>query len=117
MKRAAASMVSVARLNEKTGEISCCFASSLYEVLPNASFKGFTGTPIVRVDRDRASIGKPAVPDRSLPLPQRSQPGSADVDGGGTPVSAPLCFSLLTFPVSPEHSRSERCFRPGNAAT
>ena len=39
-----------AKVNVKTGEISYGFASNLREALPNASFIGFTGTPIELVD-------------------------------------------------------------------
>ncbi|MCS5694367.1 type I restriction endonuclease subunit R [Cyanobium sp. FGCU-6] len=38
------------KVNVKTGEISYGFASNLREALPNASFIGFTGTPIELVD-------------------------------------------------------------------
>jgi type I restriction enzyme R subunit len=39
-----------AKLNEKTGEMSYGFASNLRDALPNASFIGFTGTPIEQTD-------------------------------------------------------------------
>ncbi len=35
-----------AKLDEKTGEIAYGFANYIREALPNASFIGFTGTPI-----------------------------------------------------------------------
>ena len=37
-------------MNEKTSEMSCSFASTLRDALPNASFFGFTGTPIEKTD-------------------------------------------------------------------
>ena len=45
-----------AKLNRKTGEISYGFAKYLRDALPNASFIGFTGTPIEKDD-----INTPAV--------------------------------------------------------
>jgi type I restriction enzyme R subunit len=38
------------KMNEKTGEMSYGFASNLRDALPNASFIGFTGTPIEQTD-------------------------------------------------------------------
>ena len=38
------------KVNEKTGEVSCGFARNLRDALPNASFIGFTGTPIKKKD-------------------------------------------------------------------
>ncbi len=38
------------KVNEKTGEMSYGFASNLRAALPNASFIGFTGTPIEKTD-------------------------------------------------------------------
>ena len=37
-------------MNAKTGEMSYGFASNLRDALPNASFIGFTGTPIEKTD-------------------------------------------------------------------
>jgi type I restriction enzyme R subunit len=45
-----------AKLNVKTGEISYGFASNLREALPQASFIGFTGTPIELVDANTRVI-------------------------------------------------------------
>jgi len=45
-----------ARLNRKTGEIAHGFAKYLRDALPNASFIGFTGTPIEKED-----VNTPAV--------------------------------------------------------
>ncbi len=39
-----------AKLNKKTGEVSYGFAKYMRDALPNASFIGFTGTPIERDD-------------------------------------------------------------------
>ncbi len=45
-------------MNEKTGEMSYGFASNLRDALPNASFIGFTGTPIEQTDANtRAVLG------------------------------------------------------------
>jgi type I restriction enzyme R subunit len=44
------------RLNEKTGEISYGFASNLRDALPNASFIGFTGTPIEQADANTRAV-------------------------------------------------------------
>ncbi len=38
------------KVNEKIGDMSYGFASNLRETLPNASFIGFTGTPIEQTD-------------------------------------------------------------------
>jgi len=38
------------KMHEKTGEMSYGFASNLRDALPNASFIGFTGTPIEKTD-------------------------------------------------------------------
>ena len=45
-----------ARVNRKTGEIAHGFAKYLRDALPNASFIGFTGTPI-----EQADVNTPAV--------------------------------------------------------
>jgi type I restriction enzyme R subunit len=45
-----------ARLNQKTGKISYGFAKYLRDALPNASFIGFTGTPVEKED-----VNTPAV--------------------------------------------------------
>lgn len=44
------------KVNEKTGEISYGFASNLRTALPNASFIGFTGTPIEMRDANTRSV-------------------------------------------------------------
>lgn len=44
------------KVNEKTGEISYGFASNLRTTLPNASFIGFTGTPIEMRDANTRSV-------------------------------------------------------------
>ena len=47
------------KVNEKTGEVSCGFASNLRDALPNASFIGFTGTLIEKTDvNTRAGFGE-----------------------------------------------------------
>ena len=43
------------RVNEKS-EISCCFACNLRDSLPNASFIGFTGTPIEKIDTKTRTV-------------------------------------------------------------
>ena len=62
------------KVNEKTGEMSYGFASNLRDALPNASFIGFTGTPIEKTDANtRAVFGdyisiydiQRAVPDKA----------------------------------------------------
>ena len=45
-----------AKLNEKTGDISYGFASNLRDALPNASFIGFTGTPIEQTDANTRAV-------------------------------------------------------------
>ena len=55
-RRTAASTVSAPRWSSKTGEISYGFAKYLRDALPNASFIGFTGTPIEKDD-----VNTPAV--------------------------------------------------------
>ncbi|QNI70298.1 type I restriction endonuclease subunit R [Cyanobium sp. NS01] len=45
-----------AKVNEKTGEMSYGFASNLREALPNASFIGFTGTPIEQTDANTRAV-------------------------------------------------------------
>jgi SWI2/SNF2 ATPase len=46
------------KVNKKTGEMSYGFASNLRDALPNASFIGFTGTPIDKADANtRAVLG------------------------------------------------------------
>ena len=42
-------------MNEK-GEMSYGFASSLRDALPNASFIGFTGTPIEKTDANTRTV-------------------------------------------------------------
>jgi type I restriction enzyme R subunit len=44
------------RVNEKTGEMSYGFASNLRDALPNASFIGFTGTPIEKTDANTRAV-------------------------------------------------------------
>jgi type I restriction enzyme R subunit len=44
------------KLNEKTGDMSYGFASNLRDALPNASFIGFTGTPIEQVDANTRAV-------------------------------------------------------------
>ncbi len=44
------------KVNEKTGEMSYGFASNLRDALPNASFIGFTGTPIEKADANTRAI-------------------------------------------------------------
>ena len=44
------------RINEKTGEMSYGFASNLRDALPNASFIGFTGTPIEKTDANTRAV-------------------------------------------------------------
>jgi len=43
------------RVNEK-GEMSYGFASNLRDALPNASFIGFTGTPIEKTDVNTRTV-------------------------------------------------------------
>ena len=45
-----------ARLDRKTGEISYGFAKYLRDALPNASFIGFTGTPVEKEDANTPAI-------------------------------------------------------------
>jgi type I restriction enzyme R subunit len=44
------------KLNPKTGEMSYGFASNLRDALPNASFIGFTGTPIEKTDANTRAV-------------------------------------------------------------
>jgi type I restriction enzyme R subunit len=44
------------RVNEKTGEMSYGLASNLRDALPNASFIGFTGTPIEKTDANTRGV-------------------------------------------------------------
>lgn len=44
------------RLNPKTGELDYGFAKHLRDALPNASYMGFTGTPIELDDRDTRAV-------------------------------------------------------------
>ena len=44
------------RLNQKTGEIEYGFAKHLRDSLPNASYIGFTGTPIEKEDKDTRAV-------------------------------------------------------------
>ena len=44
------------KINEKTGEMSYGFASNLRDALPNASFIGFTGTPIEKMDANTRAV-------------------------------------------------------------
>ncbi len=43
-------------MNEKTGEMSYGFASNLRDALPNASFMGFTGTPIEKTHANTRAV-------------------------------------------------------------
>ena len=43
-------------MNEKTGEMSYGFASNLRDALPNASFIGFTGTPIEKTNANTRAV-------------------------------------------------------------
>lgn len=45
-----------ARLDAKTGEVSYGFAKYLRDALPNASFIGFTGTPVEADDRNTPAV-------------------------------------------------------------
>ncbi|QDU87948.1 Type-1 restriction enzyme R protein [Pirellulimonas nuda] len=44
------------KVNEKTGQMSYGFASNLRDALPNASFIGFTGTPIEKTDANTRAV-------------------------------------------------------------
>ena len=44
------------KVNVKTGEMSYGFASNLRDALPNASFIGFTGTPIEKTDANTRAV-------------------------------------------------------------
>jgi type I restriction enzyme R subunit len=44
------------KVNEKTGEMSYGLASNLRDALPNASFVGFTGTPIEKADANTRAV-------------------------------------------------------------
>jgi len=44
------------KVNEKTGEMSYGFASNLRDALPNASYIGFTGTPIEKTDANTRAV-------------------------------------------------------------
>jgi type I restriction enzyme R subunit len=44
------------KVNEKTGDMSYGFASNLRNAVPNASFIGFTGTPIEQVDANTRAV-------------------------------------------------------------
>ncbi|MFN7871616.1 MAG: type I restriction endonuclease subunit R, partial [Cyanobacteriota bacterium] len=44
------------KLNEKSGVMTYGFASNLRDALPNASFIGFTGTPIEQVDANTRAV-------------------------------------------------------------
>ncbi len=44
------------KVNEKTGEMSYGFASNLRDAVPNASFIGFTGTPIEKTDANTRAV-------------------------------------------------------------
>lgn len=44
------------KVNQKTGEMSYGFASNLRDALPNASFIGFTGTPIEKTDANTRAV-------------------------------------------------------------
>ncbi len=44
------------KVNEKTGEMSYGFATNLRHALPNASFIGFTGTPIEKADANTRAV-------------------------------------------------------------
>jgi type I restriction enzyme R subunit len=44
------------KVNEKSGVMSYGFASNLRDALPNASFIGFTGTPIEQVDANTRAV-------------------------------------------------------------
>ncbi len=44
------------KVNERTGEMSYGFASNLRNALPNASFIGFTGTPIEKTDANTRAV-------------------------------------------------------------
>ena len=43
-------------MNTQTGEMSYGFASNLSDALPNASFIGFTGTPIEKTDANTRAV-------------------------------------------------------------
>lgn len=44
------------KVNEKTGEMGYGFASNLRDALPDASFTGFTGTPIEQTDASTRAV-------------------------------------------------------------
>ncbi len=44
------------KVNEKTGKMSYGFASNLRDALPNASYIGFTGTPIEKTDANTRAV-------------------------------------------------------------
>ena len=62
------------KVNEKTGEMSYGFASNLRDALPNASFIGFTGTPIEKTDANtRAVFGDYVLVHDIQPLQAKSR--------------------------------------------
>ena len=44
------------KVNEKTGAMSYGFASNMRDALPNASYIGFTGTPIEKTDANTRAV-------------------------------------------------------------
>ncbi|MEN9573201.1 MAG: Type restriction enzyme protein [Verrucomicrobiota bacterium] len=81
------------KVNEKTGEMSYGFASNLRDALPNASFIGFTGTPIEKTDANtRAVEGNVELAEL---LTHGSTPHSGPLPVRGGEGAAPLQFGLL----------------------
>jgi type I restriction enzyme R subunit len=79
-----------ARLEKKTGEIAYGFAKYLRDALPNASFIGFTGTPIEKDD-----VNTPAVFGEYIDIYDISR---AVEDGATVPIYYESRLARITLP-------------------
>ena len=88
-----------AKASGKTGEISYGFAKYLHEALPNASFIGFTGTPIEMADKSTRSVFgeyidiydvQRAIDDgATVPIYYESRLAKIELERGGTTSPGP----------------------------
>ena len=46
----------IGKVKEQAGEMSYSFSSNLRDAMPNASFIGFTGTPIEKTDASTRTV-------------------------------------------------------------
>jgi type I restriction enzyme R subunit len=86
------------KVNEKTGVMTYGFASNLRDALPNASFIGFTGTPIEQVDATPGPCSVSTSPSTTSSAPWPIRPPCRSTTKAALPnflSMPPSCPSLM----------------------